>query len=63
MKSFKELARVMYAAYLKSAHEQKQSNPRLWLRDQPAWEALNPEMQTCWIAAARAVADEVKRLH
>ena len=63
MKSLDQIARVMYAAYLKSAHDQKQSNPDLWLRDQPAWEALNPEMQTCWLAAARAAADEVKHLH
>ncbi len=55
-----QAARVMYTAFLRSAHDQKKSNPNLWVRDQPAWEALNPEMQTCWIEAAKVTADQFK---
>ena len=58
----RQAARVMYAAFLRSAHDQKKSNPNLWVRDQPVWEALNPEMQTCWIEAAKVTADQFKEV-
>lgn len=63
MKSYDQLAASAYAAYLKSAYDQQKLNPNLWIKEQPAWEALIPEMQECWLAAARQLWAEFAAVH
>lgn len=63
MKSLMQLARLAYEAHVQSAINQKAENPRLFFNEPPAWAALNAEVQFCWVAAVRAVYEEVKNIH
>lgn len=63
MKSYNQLARIAYAAYLQSAINQRAANPNIWVKPQPDWCGLNPQMQACWIEAVKAVVHEVQAIH
>jgi hypothetical protein len=58
MKSYNQLARVAFAAYLKRSSDiDEPEAARL------RWLAMDAEQQACWIEAVKAVSDEVKHIH
>ena len=58
MKSFKALAQAGYAAYCKQAGGLTFDG-----KPMPTYAQMGSDRQACWIAAAKAVAEEVKHIH
>jgi hypothetical protein len=52
MKSFNQLARIAYAAYLKRSGA-----------TEPLWAGLSVETQACWIKAVEQMVAEFRQLH
>lgn len=64
MKTFDQLGEAAYAAFRKKAStELSRLHDRDWTTAAPPWADLAPEVQTCWVAAARHLVAEVAALH
>ena len=59
MKSFEQVARAMYLAFVKEAARATQCDAGSAI----AWEDQAPETRACWIAAARQAAAELALVH
>ncbi len=58
MKSFEQIARAMYTAYLKKAGGKAFDGKPL-----PSFEQLGAERRECWIAAAQEAAKQISEVH
>ena len=58
MKSFQQIARAMYLAYLKERKAQGSRGT-----DYLSWELLTNEQQACWVAVAREAAAQLAQVH
>ena len=58
MKNFEQLSKAAYQAYCKQAGGLTFDGQVL-----PSYHELGADRQACWIAAAKAVAEEVKHIH
>lgn len=54
MKSFEQLAKTAYATYCDTIDGDLPF---------PTWDELIPELQDCWVAVARKMAEEIAALH
>lgn len=58
MKSYEQIAKAMYAAFIKERKARGSCGT-----DYLSWEGLSPDQQACWIAAARQAAAELALVH